>query len=231
VTAGKRLGLTLAGVMLTLAAGALPVAGVSVERRGPEIESLLPCDRPVTPPRCVSVGNDSTHFVYIDAAVPPALAAAVRRALADYDRTNLRMILQPAITPRTDVVVFAADHGANGAAGWVYCPASAPQGLSAAGDRWCQRQELHFNLNARYAGYFGDGASRRYMACHELGHTIGLRHWGNPPRSDGPRAATCMNPDTPDGPAALAPSDRTRINDYYAPPPPPPLCRLRSLEL
>ena len=145
-----------------------------------------PCDRPVNPPRCNSVGNDIWHFVYIDESVPPALAAALRRTVRqDYDRTYLRARVQRRITSATDAIAYAADHGENGAAGWVYCPPDAPQGRTVQGDRWCQRQEIHFNLNERYAAFFADRASRDYMACHELGHTIGLLHWGNPPASDG----------------------------------------------
>lgn len=56
------------------------------------------------------------------------------------------------------------------------------------------------------------------MACHELGHTIGLRHWGNPPLSDGPVAATCMSPDVPNGPQNLHRWDIEEINRYYAKP-------------
>jgi hypothetical protein len=88
---------------------------------------------------------------------------------------------------------------------------------------------MHFNLNSRYAAYFADRASRDYMACHEMGHTLGLRHWGNPPRSDGPMAATCMNPDNPDGPTMLHSVDRQHINRYYTIPE-PPRCRLRSFD-
>lgn len=196
---------------------------VAQHRHGPPVSSLLPCDRPVDPPRCVSVGNDSQLFVYIDPSVPRDLAAAIRRALAeDYEATHLRMRVQSRITAATDVIVIAGDHGQNGAAGWVFCPTDAPQGVNPQGDRSCQRQELHFNLNPRYAAYFADRASRDYMACHELGHTIGLRHWGDPPQSEGPAAATCMAPDNPDGPANLHRYDRRHIDQYYALPQPPP---------
>lgn len=199
----------------------LPSATIAEHRGGPRIGSFLPCDRPVNPPRCTSVGNDGAHWVYFDESVPRELAAALRRTMAeDYDPTDLRMHVQSKITPQTDVIVYAADHGANGAAGWVYCPADAPQGLNANGDRWCQRQEMHFNLNARYAAFFADPASRDYMACHEMGHTLGLRHWGNPPHSDGPVAATCMNPDDPDGPTDLHSIDRQHLNRYYTIPEP-----------
>jgi hypothetical protein len=209
-------------VLLLAATTFLGPSEVSAEHRGNRgIESFLPCDRPVEPPRCTSVGNDSIHLVYIDASVPSSLAWAVRRSVReDYDPTNLEVRVQSRITAQTDVIVYAADHGDNGAAGWVYCPADAAQGTNANGDRWCQRQELHFNTNARYAAFFGDRASRDYMACHELGHTIGLHHWGNPPISDGPTAATCMNPDVPDGPTDLHRFDIQDINRYYAAPAP-----------
>jgi hypothetical protein len=226
VTTERRSWFRRAAAVLSLAlilAGSLSGSVLAQDSHGPPISSLLPCDRPVDPPRCVSVGNDSQHFVYIDASVPSDLAAAIRHTMAqDYEPTHLRMRVQSRITAATDVIVYAADDGENGAAGWVFCPADAPQGTNAQGDRWCQRQELHFNLNPRYAAYFADRASRDYMACHELGHTIGMRHWGNPPRTDGPVAATCMTPDNPDGPADLHAYDRRHIDQYYELPQPPP---------
>jgi hypothetical protein len=227
VTTDGRWWLRRSAAVLSLAlmlAASLSGSVVAQHRSGPPVSSLLPCDRPVDPPRCVSVGNDSRHFVYIDRSVPRDLAAAIRRTMAeDYEPTHLRMRVQSRVTAATDVIVFAGDHGQNGAAGWVFCPADAPQGVNRQGDRWCQRQELHFNVNPRYAAYFADRASRDYMACHELGHTVGLRHWGDPPQTEGPAAATCMMPDKPDGPANLHRYDRRHIDQYYAPPQPPPV--------
>ncbi len=220
----------LAAVLLL---GALPSGPVRATHGGPEVGSLLDCNRPVEPPRCVSVANDRWHHVYIDPSVPPALAQSVRNAIADYDSTALVVIEQARLTVVTDVIVYADDHGPNGAAGWVNCPARAAQGVNRRGDRWCRGQELHFNLNARYAVYFADAASRDYMACHELGHSVGLRHWGNPPRSDGPAADTCMQPDVPNGPTRLHAFDRQHLDAYYALPAPaeravaPPLTGLR----
>jgi len=214
---GRRPGFAGAASLLLAAALLGPTPSVATAAHGGKpIGSLLSCDRPVTPPRCVSVGDDSRHRVYIDPSVPAALADAIRRTMAeDYGPTNLVMIEQTRVSALTDVIVLAADHGQNGAAGWTYCPPDSPQGTNAHGHRWCRHQELHFNLNARYAVYFGDDASRDYMACHELGHTLGLRHWGNPPESDGPAAATCMNADTPNGPTDLHEFDRDHLNAYY----------------
>lgn len=182
---------------------------------GRGIGSLLACDRPVTPPRCTSVGDDIRHHVALDASITPELAAALRRAMTDaYGATDLIVVEDRAVLPRTDVIAFAGDFGDNGAAAWVYCPKDAPQGLNAVGDRWCRHQELYFNLNPRFAAFFDDGPSREHVACHELGHTVGLRHWGNPPHSTGPVAATCMNANTPDGPTALHEIDIEHINAY-----------------
>jgi hypothetical protein len=214
----------LAGIAPALAlavgvAGGAPTPAVA-DHGGAPLGSLLDCDRPVTPPRCVSVGDDFRHYVVIHRSVPPDLADSVRRAMRDaYGPTALRMIEQRRVNRLTDVIVYAADHGANGAAGWVNCPPDAPQGINQHGDRWCRHQELHFNLNARYAAFFADDDSRTHLACHEIGHSVGLRHWGNPPISDGPGAATCMNADTPNGPVRLHRFDRAHINAYYARPP------------
>ncbi len=217
----RRFGLT---VVIGLCLAVLPswyAPGVAQAGEGegpPPIGSAFGCNRPVSPPRCVSLGDNTRHFVHIDPSVPIELADAVRRVLAGaYEPSVLVLLEDSALTYRTDVIVLAADHGPNGAAGWTYCPPEAPQGLNAHGDRWCRHQELHFNLNAQYAAFFADDASRQYTACHELGHTLGLRHWGNPPESNGPVAATCLNADTPNGPVTLHENDRQRIDAYYHP--------------
>jgi hypothetical protein len=161
------------------------------------------------------VGDNYHHYVYFDPSLTDELRSSLRDTMADdYDPTALFVREHPALTSQTDVVAFSADYGENGAAGWVYCPSDAPQGTNAQGDRWCRHQELHFNLNPRYAIYLNDEGSRAYVACHELGHTIGLRHWGNPPESSGPVAATCMNADTPDGPTDLSQAEIDHINAY-----------------
>lgn len=191
---------------------------------GRGIGSVLACDRPVEPPRCTSVGNDFLHYVVFDASLSDGLAESLRDTMVeDYSPTKLHLIEQPEVTSSTDVIAFSGDFGDNGAAGWVYCPPGSPQGVNVRGDRWCQRQELFFNLNPRFSIFFDDDASRDHVTCHELGHTVGLRHWGNPPESTGPSASTCLNGNTPNGPTSLHELDVDHINAYpYAFWPTPP---------
>ena len=213
----KRVAPTLLFSLVLLAVGPGPAA--ASHHGEPGIGSFLNCSRPVVPRRCTSVGNNSVHYIYIHRSVPGRIAWALRRTMReDYGPTNLVMREQKRITNKTDVIVVAADYGQNGAAGWVWCPPRAPQGINQHGDRWCRQQQLHFNLNSRYAAFFADAASRDYMACHELGHTIGLHHWGNPPISPGPARPTCMQPDVPNGPTDLHRWDREDINMYYPKP-------------
>ncbi len=75
--------------------------------------------------------------------------------------------------------------------GWVDCP-----DIATVGSRWvqeigswertCQPQDLRFN--GEFEADFNLLAERRALACHELGHTVGLLHDTN--------TGSCLQQDT-----------------------------------
>ena len=221
---GAQLGRLLGVAVTAVVVVAQQPTPAAADHGGRPLETSETCRRLPPPDRCVSVGDDRRHFVYFDPTLTPELASSLRDTMAeDYDPTSLDMFVESQISAQTDVIAYSIDYGDNGAAGWTNCPAEAPQGVNSIGHRWCLRQTLHFNLNARFFEFFGDDDSRDHVACHELGHTLGLRHWGNPPESDGPPAPTCMHANTPNGPAQLHQIDVDHINAYpYAAPTPTP---------
>ena len=85
----------------------------------------------------------------------------------------------------TDVMVMDGYYGTSEYAGWTQCTDGAAYGGSGR-YRWCQPQLIMYNLSR--TGYFFNGGSRRRMiACHELGHTLGLQHTS--------ATASCMEKD------------------------------------
>ena len=99
-------------------------------------------------------------------------------------------------------------HIANGFYGWVNCPNSAQTGGSHP-DRWCYGQKLTINLT--YDGGFSTWYGKRALACHELGHTVGLRH----PNVSGRN--TCMYTGAPDNATSYTYSSNevNRLNQEY----------------
>lgn len=158
-----------------------------------------------SPRNCVSVGDGYTHLIYFSSVGVGMYNATINTMNDDYSPTDLNVISTTSWSI-ADVLVYDADYGQNGAAGWVDCPTTAPQGIQADGDRWCKGQTLKYNLDAAYAPFWEDPGSRAYLACHEMGHTVGLRHWtGN----------TCMYPDAANGPTILDTVDRQHISSEY----------------
>ncbi len=124
-----------------------------------------------TPLSSVSLGNDWYHTIKLD-TMEATQTAAMTYAMDNVytPLTDLHM----AYDPNYDVRGFDYTYGLNGAVGWVICP---PPPVSQGGshpNHWCYGQELRFNLS--YGSYYDTQTERRWVACHELGHTVGLRH-------------------------------------------------------
>lgn len=153
------------------------------------------------PATSVSLGNNISHYVDFYQVQTAQVDATHWAMTNNYDPTVLDMLDESGGI--WDVRVFDNTYGLNGMAGWVICPGNATTGGTHP-NRWCFGQELRYNLS--YPGDFNTIDERRGMACHELGHTVGLRH----PAS----GSSCMgNP--PDFDTALTQHDRDHLTDAY----------------
>lgn len=162
------------------------------------------------------VANDSTHLVCITAVTAPHRSATVVK-IGHYDSMSFLYATEnPApCNNADDVIVKDVNLPGTGAIAWGKCAAGASTGGSETplpGTKWCKAQEFIWD---RAFDYLIDSDSDKYMvACHELGHTLGLRHTpvGN---------YTCMVPSTI-SPVYINPwgntdaHDRVKLDERYS---------------
>lgn len=164
---------------------------------------------------CVSFGNNTAHAVrFYNLDRWPESANALRHSFQFiYNGLTEINIYETTTDTAPDVAAMDNDYGNNGIAAWVDCPA-ANTGIGTRNaspeTRWCRGQYLRFNGNAVVRNdYFATGLRTEFLACHELGHTIGLRHRN----VDGSCLATfgagALRQET------LAPHDRLHVNAWY----------------
>ena len=81
------------------------------------------------------------------------------------------------VTSGDDIGVFDGSYGTSGfAAGWTSCAAGASYfGSESNHTRSCKPSDVHFNYS--YASRFDSQPESDAIACQELGHSVGLRHW------------------------------------------------------
>lgn len=126
---------------------------------------------------CVSKANNIYHAVRLDVVGNQwvGMDIAVKDSLSsDYDPLDLRAYVDQT-DPYPDVIVYDYDYGDNGYAGWADCPAN-NTGIGGSGaTRWCRGQIVRFN-GSYESRWINAAWAREGLACHELGHTVGLRH-------------------------------------------------------
>lgn len=163
-----------------------------------------PFKRP--PDSCVSMGNNFTHtYRFIGVRSDIVLSFQTVAKYQFNDPTEL--VVTERNLDDADVDVQDNTYGLNNAYGWVNCdPSTATQGGTGT-RRWCSGQDLRFNIT--YETPFGTAARRQEMACHEFGHTVGLRHTTD--------NTSCMREGEVTGVNSLSQTERNEINNVYNP--------------
>jgi len=161
------------------------------------------------------VANSSVHTTCIVSA-SGTHTTAFELAIDHYNTVAPLLVYEepPPCGDLWDVHLWDSNQGLNGIIAYTRCATGAQYGGSESnGTRWCAPQVIVWNT--AYNNLLTTGNKRQYVACHELGHTLGLRHW-----LPGEPNATCMRPATVDPvfiPATFVTSadDRADIDAYY----------------
>lgn len=136
-----------------------------------------PCDATMQS-QCVSEDRWITYHYY---DVGSDMTWASGQMLSYYNQTDLDIT---ATTGTGEIRIFEEYYGSLNKWGFTLCappPLVVYGGNPATHTAWCRPQDVVYN--SRYtAGW--DSIQQRYLACHEIGHTFGLRHYDN--------EATCM---------------------------------------
>lgn len=129
---------------------------------------------PVT--TCVSKANNRTHAVRLEVVGNQWAGmdtAVINTLSSDYNPTDLVAYVDQS-DPYPDVIVYDQDYGLTFPPGWADCPAN-NSGLGGSNpSRWCRGQIVRFNgsWESKYPG----SSTIEGLACHEIGHTLFLRH-------------------------------------------------------
>jgi predicted Zn-dependent protease len=148
-------------------------------------------------------GENSNHTVYFQDVQAQRITVAVQVMQYQYSEVSDITMIRTFASSGMDVIVFDRDYGPTGWWGVAHCaPGAAVVGSAANHTRWCKPQYVKFNEH-----YVQATGQLDYILCHELGHTIGLRHSGE--------FNSCMQTGAFPGPSGTTQHDRDHINSRY----------------
>ncbi len=132
-----------------------------------------PCDYS-TSSQCVA--DNGSHLVYLTMLSTDPMYIATTNRFPTYNATDVHM---QTVTSASGADVWVLNGNYGDTTWWAYgaCSTTATFGGSDP-DRWCRPQDIFYNIT-HPSNWDGTLTGRRAVACHELGHTVGLRHVGS----------------------------------------------------
>jgi predicted Zn-dependent protease len=165
------------------------------------------CDA-TTASQCIA--DNGTHIVFISASNTARTAAATRWVMTNvYEPVPDITTSETADSRRADLIVQAGNFGLNGIWAWTACSGNATFG-GADPNRYCRPQNLNYNLS--YPTHYDSDTNARAIACHEFGHSLGLRH--SDANDDASYASSCMLKNQ-DANTTLTSHDRAHLTAHY----------------
>ncbi|MER3417764.1 MAG: hypothetical protein C4343_01305 [Chloroflexota bacterium] len=165
-------------------------------------EPAHPCDATIYS-QCVA--PDYRQLWYPDALTSNLLAATRYAATSVYDPVADIVVVEQGSATNVDLIVQDAQYDVPGVWAWTACDPGATYG-GADPARWCRPQLLRYDLAKGSA--FDTLTERRYVACHEFGHSFGLRHTSN--------QSSCLFPNQATS-TVIVSHDVNELNAHYEP--------------
>ena len=142
------------------------------------------CDNSID---CVSLANNQYHairFVNLTSSDTPSppndiprMQIAANWAITQYNSTDM-VVYRDESDSAPDVWLHDYNYGDTGWVGITRCPTDNSGTGGSHPNRWCRGQlniyNSYYYWNA--SGYYDTDYQRRVVTCHEMGHTVGLRH-------------------------------------------------------
>jgi predicted Zn-dependent protease len=133
------------------------------------------------------VANNYVHGVNFSSTLTGEWTDALEETIAYYNDNSELVVWGSAPYTTTNDVRAATVVTANGLWGWTRCVSTPTQTGTllatpppfAIDTKWCIPQLIYFN--DQYEGYYNTLNRKTAVACHELGHTMGLRHRSTTP--------------------------------------------------